>query len=296
MNLRSVDLNLLVILDALLDEAHVSRAAARLGLSQPAASSALERCRHVFNDPLLRRGAGGMTLTPRAEALRDPLKDALASIERAMETPDIPLKDLRQVIRIVLADYPAAIIAAPLLQNLTATAPGVDIVFQPWRSAETALQALETGEADLAVSVFPASAPWLRRVLLLEERYAVAMRKGHPAAADFHLQSWLGHPHLIVSARGERHGPLDEELTQRGLERRIGLVSPSFMLATQVILETDLIAMLPSRCVDNRKDEFALFDPPIPVHGFQLHLARHKRSDNDPAIAHISALIRTLLE
>jgi len=295
MNLRSIDLNLLVVLDALLDEAHVSRAAARLGLSQPAASSALERCRQLFNDPLLTRGAGGMKLTPRAEALRAPLKDALAGIRRAVAPPEPDLKSLRQIVRIVIADYPAAIIAGPLVHNLAASAPGVDIVLQPWRSAEAALNDLEAGSTDLAVSVFPAGASWLRRILLLEERYRIVMRKDHPAAADFNLERWLDFPHLIVSGRGERHGALDEELVRRGLERRVGIVVPSFMLAAPVLEDTDLIAMLPSRCIKDDAGAFAVFDPPLPVPGFPLHLARHKRSDSDPVLEHVSELITKLV-
>ena len=116
MNLRSIDLNLLVILDALLDEAHVSRAAARLNLSQPATSSALDRCRHLFGDPLLERGKGGMRLTARAQALRDPLKNLLAGIAAVVDAPEDPLAAIRQTVRIITADHPGILIATP---NLT---------------------------------------------------------------------------------------------------------------------------------------------------------------------------------
>ena len=110
MNLRGVDLNLLVVLDALLEEAHVSRAAERLGLSQPATSSALDRCRHLFGDRLLERAAGSMRLTPKAEALRPRLKDALAGVVDVLAPPEVPLADLRQTVRLLMADNLAALL------------------------------------------------------------------------------------------------------------------------------------------------------------------------------------------
>jgi hypothetical protein len=113
MNLRTLDLNLLVVLDALLDEAHVGRAADRLGLSQPAASAALQRCRHAFRDELLERGRGTMRLTPKAETLRAPLKSLLAGVTELMDPPEIPLADICQTLRITAADYPALIRARP---------------------------------------------------------------------------------------------------------------------------------------------------------------------------------------
>ena len=127
MNLRTLDLNLLVVLDALLDEAHVGRAADRLGLSQPAASAALQRCRHAFRDELLERGRGTMRLTPKAETLRAPLKSLLAGVTELMDPPEIPLADICQTLRITAADYPALIVIAPLQQELQRTAPGVDV-------------------------------------------------------------------------------------------------------------------------------------------------------------------------
>ena len=125
MNLRSIDLNLLVVLDALLDEAHVSRAAARLNLSQPATSSALDRCRHLFGDPVLERGKGGMQLTPKAEALRDPLKNLLVGIAAVVDAPEEQLSEIRQTVRITTADHPGILIASQT---------------DPWMTAEHAAQ------------------------------------------------------------------------------------------------------------------------------------------------------------
>ena len=133
--LRAVDLNLLVILDALLDEAHVTRAAARLGLSQPATSSALDRLRHLYGDPLLERGKGRLRLTPAAEALREPLKAILVSIAATLNAPKIDLRAVRRTVRLAMADNPAVSLVADLHRRLSESAPGLDLVILPWRGA-----------------------------------------------------------------------------------------------------------------------------------------------------------------
>jgi DNA-binding transcriptional LysR family regulator len=247
-NLRTIDLNLLVVLDALLDEAHVSHAADRLGLSQPAASAALQRCRHLFRDELLERGRGTMYLTPCAEALRAPLKSLLADVIDLIDPPEIPLAELRQTLRLTTSDYPALVILGPLLQELQTTAPGIDIVIQPWHGAEAAQAALIDGSSDLAISLFPRDHEELRRQLLLDETYRVAMRRGHPAAENFNLDAWLAYPHIIVSGRGDVRSPLDADLATRGLTRRVGLVVPTFQMVPELLEQSEMIAMLPSHC------------------------------------------------
>jgi DNA-binding transcriptional LysR family regulator len=296
MNLRSVDLNLLVVLDALLDEAHVSRAAERLGLSQPAASSALERCRHLFRDPLLERGRGTMRLTPKAEALREPVKNLLADVVSVLDPPKVALADLKQTVRIVMSDYPAAVIAGRLHTSLTQTAPGIDVVIEPWTGAASALEALGKGSADLAVSVFLELDGAFRRETLLHESYLVMMRKGHPAARGFNLDRWLAYPHVVVSGSGQTRGVLDEALATHRKSRRVGIVVPSFLMVPSLLEDSDLIVLLPSRCVPpDAAVRFAVFEPPITVEGFPLHLAWHARRDRDAGVRHVASVVRSLL-
>jgi DNA-binding transcriptional LysR family regulator len=293
MNLRAIDLNLLV----LLDEGHVSRAAARLGLSQPAMSSALDRCRHLFGDPLLERGRGLMRPTPKAEALRGPLKALLAQVEAVLDPPEIDLARLSQVVRIVMADHPGIAIVGALHQRLARSAPGIDLVVQPWHGAAAALDLLARGAADLAVSVFPALDPSFRRRDLLDEHYVVLMRRGHPAARRFDLERWLAYPHIVVSGRGDTRGALDDVLAREGRTRRVGLVVPSFLMVPPLVAGSDLIAMLPSHCLPpDAGKAFVVRDPPIAVEGFPLHLAWHIRRDRDPAVRHVAGLIEDLLK
>lgn len=297
MNLRSIDLNLLVVLDALLDEAHVSRAAAKLNLSQPAASSALDRCRHLFGDPLLERGKGGMRLTPRADALRDPLKALLAGIAAVVDAPEEPLANIRRTVRIVTADHPGILIAGPLHRALAGSAPGIDIVIQPWHGASAALEALARGASDIAVSVFPSvDAAAFHCETVLEEHYVVAMRRDHPAARGFSLDGWLAYPHILVSGRGDTRSGFDDQLSALGRSRRVGIVVPSFLMVPPLLEESDLIAMMPSHCLPaDAAARFHVARPPIPVPGFPLHIAWHRRREKDRAVRHVADMLRDLL-
>jgi len=296
MNLRAVDLNLLVILDALLDEAHVSRAAIRLSLSQPATSSALDRCRFLFKDRLLERHGSAMKLTPKAHALRSPLKDALSGLSRVVDAPIVDLKTVERTVRVAMADMPAARIVVGVHAQLRKTAPGITLVVLPWQSADNALRGLEHADIDLALSVIPPVGKDLRRTELLTADYVVAMRRGHPAAARFDLEAWITHPHVLVSSRGDTRGPLDEALLQHGLTRRVAVVVPSFLVALQLLDRSDCIAMLPRQSISaQQRSRLAIFEPPIAVEGFAMHIAWHARSDGDVAVGHVAQAIRTAL-
>ena len=294
MNLRSIDLNLLVVLDALLDEAHVSRAAARLNLSQPATSSALDRCRHLFGDPLLERGKGGMRLTPKAEALRDPLTTLLADIAAVVDAPEEPLSHICRTVRITTADHPGILIAGPLHRALARSAPGIDLVIQPWHGAPAALDSLARGASDIALSVFPSiDETAFHCETLLDEHYVVAMRKDHPAAAGFVLDRWLAFPHILVSGRGDTRSPLDDQLAALGKSRRVGIVVPSFLMVPPLLDGSDLIAMMPAHTLPpDAAGGFHVVAPPLPVTGFPLHLAWHRRRDKDREVQHVAGELR----
>lgn len=292
MNLRSVDLNLLVALDALLDEVHVSRAAMRIGLSQPAMSNALDRCRQLFGDELLERDARAMRLTPRAEALRKPLKSVLADLAVLLRSQSQELATLKQTVRVLLPDAPAHLLLQPLLAQLACTASQLQLVARPWNGAGAALESLAKGELDLAISVFPDVPDTIQRVELFVETYCVVMRKGHPAADCFGLSTWLSYPHVLVSGHGATSSPLDARLHELGLMRRVGLVVPSFFVVPAVLLAADYVSLLPRRCLPaDWAEHYAVFDPPLSVDGFPLHLAWHKRRSTDVAVQHVARLI-----
>lgn len=291
MNLRNVDLNLLTILDALLEEAHVSRAAKRLNLSQPATSNALARARALFKDELLVRGTGGLKLTAKAKQLRGPLRQSLGSMEALIAADPPALENIRQTVRLVLSDFPAAFVAGNLLCALKDKAPGIDLVFHPWHAGDEIVR-LRRAEIDMAITVQSPPGDDLRIHEFGMIDYQVIMRQGHPAAADFSLAQWLQFPHLLVSGQGEPRGPIDAALARQGLSRRVGAVVPTFLLALRFLEESDLIAALPTQMLPQKiAGRFAIFDPPIPLDPFPLYLIRHRRSDDDLAVRFVADAI-----
>lgn len=293
MNLRGVDLNLLVLLQALLEERHVSRAARRAGLSQPAMSNALDRCRRLFDDPLLDRTGSAMRLTAKAEALREPLRRALEGVAALVDARPITLGEIERTVGIVLADALAAVLVAPLLAAVAREAPGLTLAFQGWSGGGTTLDRLRAGTAELAISVFASATDRaLRREPLMTERYLLVGRAGHPALSDRDGGAWLDHPHVVVSAEGTTRTSIDEVLATHGLTRRVGVAVPSFLLVPDLLRGSDMLALLPSLTLVGRGDGLHAVAPPVAVSGFDLHMARHRRNDGDLALDFITSTIR----
>jgi len=189
-----------------------------------------------------------------------------------------------------MSDYPAMMLLPKLLQRLKETAPGVELAFLPWRGGEEAAAALVAGEAELAVSVLPAPDDRCRRVKLFEEQYRIVMNSSHPAAARFDLESWLSYEHVLVSTVGGSKAPLDDRLQQLGRKRSVGVVVPSFLIVPHVLLNSDLMAMLPTRCIPD-DPRFTVRDPPVTVEGFPVHMGWHRRHDADTGVQHVARLI-----
>ena len=293
MNLRSVDLNLLVLLQALLEERHVSRAACRAGLSQPAMSNALDRCRRLFDDPLLERVGSVMRLTAKAEALREPLAKALEGMETLIDARPIGLDEIERTIGIALADALAAVLVVPLLAAVAKEAPGITLAFQGWSGGVKALDRLRVGTVDVAVSVLAsASDRALRREPLMTEHYMLAGRVGHPALSGRDGKTWLDHPHVVVSAEGATRTPIDEILATHGLTRRVGVAVPSFLLVPDLLQGSDMLALLPSLTLAGWGNALQTAAPPVAVPGFDLAMAWHRRNDGDPALDFITSTIR----
>ncbi len=233
-----------------------------------------------------------MRATPRAEALRASLKTLLAEMRDLIDPPVTPLAEIRQTVRILAADHPMIVLAQPLLTQLRRTAPGIDIIFRPWNGTEASQSALVSGETDLAIALFDRDVRGIERRALLFETYVVAMRHDHPAAAAFDLDAWLAWPHIVVSGRGEARTSVDNALVAIGKERRVGLVVPFFHPVPDLLLGTDFIAMLPRSGVPaSIENQFAVFEPPIPVDGFPLHIAWHERKAGDRALRHVIEVV-----
>src|ERR1700755_2235886 len=181
MNLNSLDLNLLVALDALLLEGNVSRAAMRVGLSQPAASHALQRLHDVLGDPLLVRTGARMELTPRAQALRGPLAQALDQVRGLFIPDDFDAARSERHFRLMMPDLAVELLMPPLMEKITRLAPNVRIDVVPWRSS--AIMTAEFARTiDLVISIGDAFKGFHRQ-LLYTDSDALAVRRAHPAGA-----------------------------------------------------------------------------------------------------------------
>jgi len=278
------DLNLLIALDRLLTVASVAGAARRLGLSASAMSRTLARLREATGDPLLVRAGRQMVLTPHAEALREPARQAVLDARSVLRPSPATLDPatLARTFTIRANDGFVEVLAARLIAAATAAAPQVRLRFAP-KPDKTALP-LRDGSVDLEIGVLGEMAPEVRLQALFRDHFVGVVRAGHPLAAEPSVSAvqYAALGHVVASRRGRHHGPVDVALAALGLERRIVAVVPSFPAALAVARASDLATLLPaSFCAGG----------PAGVHAFALPVATapitvsqmwHPRLDADP--------------
>jgi DNA-binding transcriptional LysR family regulator len=248
MNLTSLDLNLLTALDALLREVNVSRAALRIGLSQPAASHALQRLRDIFGDPLLVRTGAQMELTPRAQALRAPLAQALDQVRGLFLSDEFDAARSERQFRLMMPDLAVELLMPPLMEKVTQAAPNVRIDVVPWRGPAI-FHAEFARTIDLVISIGNAFKGFHRQ-LLYTDSDALAVRRGHPMATKLRRrEAFLAARHVGVIIRGQPDDLIDTWLRTKGIDRHIALVVPGYLEALHVAARTDLVAFVPRRLI-----------------------------------------------
>jgi DNA-binding transcriptional LysR family regulator len=264
MNLSSIDMNLLVALDALLSEANVSRAAMRIGLSQPATSHALQRLRDLIGDPLLVRVGARMELTPRAQALRGPLAQALEQVRALFVPDDFDAARSERQFRLMMPDLAVELLMPPLMEKITQAAPNVRIDVVPWRGS--AIFSAEFARTiDMVISIGNAFKGFHRQ-LLYTDRDALAVRRGHPIGAKLGRRAaFLEARHVAIIIRGQNEDLIDSWLRTKGIERRIALVVPGYIEALHVAARTDLVAFVPRRLIGALSKQLSLVTvtPPL---------------------------------
>lgn len=283
--LRTIDLNLLLTLHALLTEKHVTRAALRLRRSQPAVSHALAQLRVHFNDPLLIRQHGRMTLSARAHTLLPPLEASLHGLNSLMGSPDFDPASARRRFRIAMSDYAARILLPPLLVTLRQKAPGFDLAISQ-ASREMMRAQLHDGEVDLALGVFPDAADDIQKTRLFTERFICLADKHYlPASGTLTLDAWLEKPHVMVGMEPDAVDEIERALLARGLKRRICVALPHWSAAIPLLPGSDLVLTIASRAVTAEPEDNRLcrFEPPLPLPEFDYELAWHRRKNADPA-------------
>jgi DNA-binding transcriptional LysR family regulator len=282
-NLSGLDLNLLVALEALLATRHVTRAAQRLGLSQPAMSHALRRLRAQFADELLVRSRGELVRTARAEAMVAPLAEALRLVQGVVTPPEaIDPFTVERTARLSMADYGELIVLPGLVRRLEREAPRLQVVCAPSGGGDVA--ALEAGSVDLLLGINPPTVGHLYSQKLFDERFLCAVRQGHALARKrVPAKAFAEQRHLQIAPGGSPGGPLDEALRERGLTRRVVLRVPHFLVAPELLGQTDLVLTAPARVLKKmaRRLKLHLFEPPLPLAGFTLVQVWHARDHGD---------------
>ena len=284
MNLRSVDLNLLVALQALLADRNVTNAARRIGLSQPGLSAQLAQLRRLFDDPLLVTHGRRMVQTARAKELEEPLNRLLAEISALLDPPaPFDPRTARATFRIAIPDAVQLSLGTLVVAHLAKAAPLHRMAMQRVEFSKLDAQ-LASGELDLAIVTSAALSPRLNSRLLMTENFVCMMRMDHPAAGTpLDINRFCALDHLLVSTDGGGFaGVIDDILGKQGRARRVSLSVENFLIVPHILEHTDLIATLPGRLLNAFADRRMVRALPFEV-GFTLHLAWHSRADGDRA-------------
>ncbi|AUC95313.1 LysR family transcriptional regulator [Bradyrhizobium sp. SK17] len=283
MNLNSLDLNLLVALDALLRDGSVSRAALRLNLSQPATSHALQRLRDLIGDPLLVRNGARMELTPRAQALRSPLAQALDQVRTLFVADDFDAARSDRHFRLMMPDLAVELLMPRLMEKVTRLASNVTIDVVPWRSS-TIFTPDFARTIDLVISIGN-SFKGFHRQRLYTDIDALALRRGHPVGTKLRKrEAFLAARHVAVIIRGHNEDLIDTWLRAKGIERRIALVVPGYIEALHVTARTDLVAFVPHRLIAALAKQLSLMivTPPLDPGIDEQYMFYPTRAQMDP--------------
>lgn len=297
LNLRDIDLNLLVVFHELYKERRVAAVAESLGLTQPAVSNALSRLRRMMGDELFLRTGRGMEPTPYATHLAEPIAQALATIrdtlERQLEFD--PAASVRKF-TIAMTDLGEIHFLPRLMHRLAEVAPGVTI--STVRNTSVVLSdELESGRVDIAFGLLPQLKAGFFQRLLFRQRYVCLFRKGHPLDKEsMSLEDFESAQHVLVVAAGTGHATVNDAIERRAVRRNVRLSVPHFVALGHILASTDLIATVPERYVRESMAPFNLtyLPVPVPVPEFDVNLFWHARFHKEPGNQWLRSLIAEL--
>jgi len=294
---RTLDLNLLRIFDEVMAERSLTRAAHNLSMTQPAVSNAVRRLRDALDDELVRRHGHGIEPTPRALALWPSVREALRQLQEAIVPSTFVPHEASNTLILAMADATAAELMGGLARQLQTEAPGVSLRVVPLTTRDPR-SLLTDGVADIALGYFPAvltdltgraqageSVPFEHQRLYAGE-YVCVMRQGHPMAEQpMTLDAYCSARHLLVSFSGRPYGFVDEALATIGRQRRIVLTVNQFFTAGQVVVNSDLLTVLPRHFVPTTGmgDKLVLRELPLNVPPVHVEALWHRRQQHDSA-------------
>ena len=287
MNLAGIDLNLLLVFDAVMSERSATRAGNKIGMSQPAVSNALNRLRHVLKDDLFVRGPDGMRPTARAIELAAPIRTSLMEIEDALSPLTFDPATAERTFSVVSTDYATMTLMPFLSTYISNEAPGVNIHSIPVEGRF--FEKLDGQDAEYGIYPISEVPERFGALRLGRDKFVCMMRTDHPLAQydEIPLDEYAAARHLLVSPRGDPRGFVDEQMEKQGLKRRIVMTINNFGSAPMIVLSSDMILTAPSRMVEKFCRFFDLhvvpapFQPPENVTG--MTLIWHNRLANHPA-------------
>ncbi|WP_175940085.1 MULTISPECIES: LysR family transcriptional regulator [unclassified Caballeronia] len=297
--MNDLDLNLIPFLVAIEETRNVSRAAERLGVSQPRVSTALGRLREYFNDPLFVRTSRGMEPTPRALALVPAAREALSRIERGLlDTQHFDPSSSTDTFAIALSDVGEIVFLPRLLQAFAKEAPHANLRSVSASHGEVE-RGLASGDIDLAVGYFPdLHGNNFFQQRLFSHRFICLMRRDHPFAnAPLTLERFVECGHAVVRAEGRSQEILENYLDKERVRRRAVLETPHFMSLPFILSRTDLIATVPHAIGFAYVAEHAsitLAEPPLPLPRFDLKQHWHRKYHNDPRTTWLRGVVASL--
>jgi DNA-binding transcriptional LysR family regulator len=283
-NLRQLDGTLLLVLQALLRERKTTAVARMLGMSQSAVSHALSRLRELFDDPLFVRQAHGLLPTRHALELAPRIDALLLAADEALGLAhDFDPRVARRAFRLGAPDYLAALLAPALLVSFSKHAPHARFGFR-LLLGEDALEAVRRDEIDVAIGRFGRRIEDMRVDRLLEDRYCLVARRGHPELRGKLTRALLGRlDHVMVSVAGDFRSPTDETFHDIGVERRVVATVPRFLVAFAVVARTDAVAVAPQGLAKEHARGFGLRVHALPAKLPALHAVAVRRSPSDAA-------------
>jgi DNA-binding transcriptional LysR family regulator len=285
MDLRSIDLNLLLVFDAVFQEKNITKAGKKIGLTQSSVSNALTRLRGHLNDELFVRGTDGMRPTQRATELAGPIRLTLFSLQNILDPQKFNPMTEKRVFKIAAVDYFSVIVAPRLANYLSRNAPGIDVHIIA--TAVSAAELLDNGEADFVVGRLANLPERFGLELLITDSLVCMVREGHPFAGKAPtIQEYADGQHLVSSLIGDPQNVVDDELAKHNLSRRVAMTVSSSAVAPAIVEESDLIVTAPKKIIRRYANPKSfVFDCPIqlPDRSIHLDLAWHKRLSVHPA-------------
>lgn len=284
MQASSVDLNLLLVLAALLETGSVKQAASRLALSPSATSHALARLRDALGDPILVRAGRTMVLTARAEALIPQVRRIVEESEAVFRRgAGFDAAQLRRGFRVFANDYEELLLIGPLSRRLALEAPLVDLYSLP--TPPSVIEPLRRGECDVALGVFGDLPPDIGVQRLFADEFVCLLRENHPALGErWTKKRFAALQHILVAPRGTPRGIVDNMLAEQGLERRVARTVTTFIVAPHLVAGSDFVLTIARRVATLLASGLGLVlrKPPVAPQGFHVGMAWHRRYDQDP--------------